>query len=121
MSIARRTPLRRRISARFHRVAVTFLDTVEGFVERNTWSRVVERTSNTRPDCGKPLCILAARYHGRAGTQQRLLDVLVHELGSEDHDRPDDRINDQCDNDLHDILSCPPVGRSQRRRLAGTL
>jgi hypothetical protein len=36
-----------------------FLDTVEGFVERNAWSRVIERASNTRPDGGQALCIFA--------------------------------------------------------------
>src|SRR5271169_2913749 len=60
MASSRRTTLRRRIPARFHRVSVKFLDTVEGFVERNAWSRVIERAANTRPDGGQALCVFAA-------------------------------------------------------------
>src|SRR5271169_2711911 len=60
MASSRRTTLRRRIPARFHRVGVKFLDTVEGFVERNAWSRVIERAANTRPDGGQALCVFAA-------------------------------------------------------------
>jgi hypothetical protein len=39
---------------------VKLLDTVEGFVERNAWSRVIERASNTRRDGGQALCVFAA-------------------------------------------------------------
>src|ERR1700730_18628701 len=60
MASSRRTTLRRRIPARFHRVGVKLLDTVEGFVQRNAWSRVVEGASNTRPDGGQTLGVLAA-------------------------------------------------------------
>jgi hypothetical protein len=36
-----------------------------------------------------------------------LLDVLVHVLGTEDHDEPDDRVKAQSDNDFHDVSPLP--------------
>ncbi len=43
----------------------------------------------------------------RSSRGNALLNVLVHILGSEDHDRPDDRIEDQSDNNFHDIPPLP--------------